>query len=372
MAAAKEIKSLLREAQLYQSQGLLKEARSRYENAITLVEKDDTIPIKSQLLEGIQKKLQSLDEDTYRVEKKTPLTEISPREKDLIKRLFSTEKADDKDASILDGAVALAKFGQFDRAISEFEDLLENSPLRIVAAKHILRCHMALRALHDPVVQFQKWVTTGYFKNEELSALSTFLERTYELSVAEPDPAFQTTVSGATLSEAVEAPADGSQPPHESPEESDYDPYEDEYVDVLDVLNAESGGNNKAEQASSTDDFVDMIPEPEKKKTLRYEDIAGDDTDDYVDYISSIGIPIQAGKNADLPVNLQTGSVINLIVSANMKAVMERLKKGVQVDDVKLNSPISVTTGKCTIVNVARIGMGPKKGDYSVDLKIET
>jgi len=190
MADVKEIKSLLKEAQLYQSQGLLREAKKRYESAVALVEGADTLSAKEQILEGIRKQILALDAVTYRVEKKTHITEISPRDKDLIKRLFSTTATDNKDTELLEGAVALAKFGQFDRAISEFEDLLEGSPLRIVAAKHILRCHMAMRTLHDPVLQFQKWVTTGYFEKEELSELSTFLERTYGLSIndQETDP----------------------------------------------------------------------------------------------------------------------------------------------------------------------------------------
>lgn len=372
MTEVKEIKTLLKEAQLYKTQGLLKEAKKRYESAVALVERNDALSGKEQILQGIRKQIQALDAVTYRVEKKTHITEISPRDKDLIKRLFSTTAADDKETSMLEGAVALAKFGQFDRAISEFEDLLEDSPLRIVAAKHILRCHMAMRTLHDPVLQFQKWVTTGYFGKEELSELSTFLERTYGLAVSEQGPAQQAQPVTSVPSAPAPAPSNAPRPTSPPLEESSFDPYEDEYVDVIGAVGGSSGKKNGGEQVDQSGDYVDIIGEKKKKPTLRYDDIAGDGMDDYVDYISSVGIPLSNGEMADIPVNLQTGSVANLIISADQKMVIEKMKKGTRIENAKLHSPISTNTGNCTVVAVARIDMGPKKGHFSVDLKIES
>jgi tetratricopeptide (TPR) repeat protein len=373
MAEAKEIKALLKEAQLYQSQGLLKEAKKRYENALEMVEGNNDLSIseKEKILVGVLSQIQSLDEVTYRVEKKTNISEISPRDRDLIKRLFSSTATNDNDNALLDGAVALAKFGQFDRAISEFEDLLEDSPLRIVAAKHILRCHMAMRTLHDPILQFQKWSTTGYFQKEELSELSTFLERTYGLSVTEPEAPPQARV--------VPQPPPTAPPPTDPapkktappPEEDSFDPYEDEYVDVLGSINGNSGQPDGESTTEDTGDYVDIIGGEKKQPTTTYDDFAGDALDDYVDYISSVGIPLASGETATIPVNLQTGSVANLIISGDQKLVIEKMKKGARIENAELNSPISTNTGNCTVVAVARIDMGPKKGHYSVDLKIE-
>ena len=372
MTAAKEIKSLLKEAQLYQSQGLLKEARIRYEKAAEVVKKDETLTSKSQVLAGIEKKLQSLDAVANKIEKKTVITEISARDKDLIKRLFSSVATDDQDTSLLEGAVALAKFGQFDRAIAEFEELLEKSPLRIVAAKHILRCHMAMRALHDPMTQFHRWVSTGYFGKEELSEISTFLHRTYGLSVEGQTAHEQHHTPAVTDSGTLPATANAPGLPQDPPKKLNFDPIEDEYIDVLDALNLssdEKGGDSPSESANG---FIDVIGTRPKKQTLRYEDIVVDAASDYVDYISSIGIPLETGETTALPVNLQTGSVVNLIVPADRRSVIEILKKGARIEGLKLNSPISVNTGNCIVISVARIDMGPKKGDYSVDLKIES
>jgi tetratricopeptide (TPR) repeat protein len=374
MADANEIKALLKEAQLYQEQGLLKEAKKRYEIALEMVEGNNQLSIseKEKILVTILSQIQSLDEVTYRVEKKTNITEISPRDRDLIKRLFSGTAADDKDTAMLEGAVALAKFGQFDRAISEFEDLLEESPLRIVAAKHILRCHMAMRTLHDPVLQFDKWVSTGYFGKEELSELSTFLERTYGLSVSEEEqPATLPRPAVPPPSTVLPAPDSTPKPSPPPAEEDSYDPYEDEYVDVLEGMNGNSGQKKEGAPAESSGDYIDIIGEKQQKPTVAYDEFGGNGLNDYVDYISSVGIPVDSGETATIPVNLQTGSVANLIIPADQKNVIEKMKKGARIENAELNSPISTNTGNCTVVSVARIDMGPKKGDYSVDLKIE-
>lgn len=373
MSEVKEIKTLLKEAQIYQSQGLLKEAKKRYEIALEGVESNNQLSIseKEKILVGILQQIQSLDEVTYRVEKKTNITEISPRDRDLIKRLFSSTPTDDRDNSMLEGAVALAKFGQFDRAITEFEDLLEDSPLRIVAAKHILRCHMAMRALHDPVLQFQKWVTTGYFGKEELSELSTFLERTYGLLADEQGSATSPQAVAPTTPQMAPAQNHASHPVKPPVEESNYDPYEDEYVDVIGAVGGNSGKQNNRASVDESEGYVDIIGEKPKKPTLSYEDIAGNDMDDYVDYISSVGIPLANGEVANIPVNLQTGSVANLIIPADQKMVIGKMKKGARIENAELRSPISTNTGNCVVVSVARIDMGPKKGHYSVDLKIE-
>jgi tetratricopeptide (TPR) repeat protein len=371
MTAAKEIKTLLKEAQLYQTQGLLKEARTRYEKAVELVKTDETLAGNPQLLEGIKKKLQSLEAVTYKVEKKTVITDISPRDKDLIKRLFSSAPAEDKDALLLDGAVALAKFGQFDRAIVDFEELLEKSPLRIVAAKHILRCHMALRALHDPTAQFHRWVSTGYFGKEELAEISTFLHRTYGLSVEGRGDNGQRQPQAAGASGAAQTATSSGKPKNASTKSS-FDPVNDEYVDVLSGFNLSSGEKGGGSAPSNESDFIDVISTRSGTQSLQYYDIVNYAESDYVDYISSIGIPLKTGEMVNLPVNLQTGSVVNLIVSAGRKPLMEMLKKGARIEGVKLNSPIAVNTGNCTVASVARIEMGPKKGDYSVDLKVES
>jgi hypothetical protein len=304
-----------------------------------------------------------------KIERGAAPSEISAKDKDLIKKVFASSRGDDKDKAQLEGGVALAKFGQFDRAIIEFEELLKVPSVRLIAAKHILRCHIALRALHDPASQYERWEVNETFPTEELEKVRIFLERTYGTSASHP-------VSSPTnvTSHQQMGPGELSQDlAEESPKATNYDPYEDDYVDILDALDISKSASKDGTPASEGD-FVDVI-KPKKKKMLRYEDIERDTGEDYTDYISSIGIQMVEGTNKGnviaLAVNLQTGKDINLIVSSKERDIIKMLKKGAHLKDVKLNSPISVDTGNCVVVAVTRIDQGPKKGDYSVDLKIE-
>ena len=83
-----KIKSFIKEANLYQSQGLLNEARQRYENAEALIHECDTLPNKPVLLEGLAKKLETLAQAENKIHKKAAPSEISAKDKDLIKKCF--------------------------------------------------------------------------------------------------------------------------------------------------------------------------------------------------------------------------------------------------------------------------------------------
>ena len=76
------------------------------------------------------------------------------------------------------------------------------------------------------------------------------------------------------------------------------------------------------------------------------------------------------GQLIEVPVNLQTSDSINLIVSSVHKDVIAMLKKGVQIEKIKMNSPISVSTATAVFIAAAVIDQGPRQGDCSVDLKI--
>ena len=372
MTVAEDIKRLLKEAQLYQGQGLLNEAGKRLEKAVQLVAGCASLPNQQVILESIQKKLQTLEETTHKVERKTPITEISARDKELIKKLFSTSAADDQDTMHMEGAVALAKFGQFDRAIADFEDLLKDSPLRIVAAKHIMRCHMAIRTLHEPMAQLRVWENTGYFAREELDALETFLAKTYGLFPG-------TEAAAAPVMRAASPPKPEPLPEPEPPPEASseaplptdaFDPYEDDYVDVLGDFTS-SGGSRTPSQADQKEEALDVPQSSKARKPATYEEMERDVIEEYVDYVSTVGIPLSSGKTTDFPVNLQTGRTLNLIVPGAQQEVLARMKKGARLEKLTLGSPIGTNTGDCVVASVARIESGPKRGDYSIDLKIE-
>ena len=102
--------------------------------------------------------------------------EVSAEIQDLIKKMVSFSPDKNEDLKALDGAIALAKFGQFKRAISEFNELIKKDSLRVVAAKSMLRCHMALSSLDEAVAQYEQWISDDRFSTVQMDKLHAFLE----------------------------------------------------------------------------------------------------------------------------------------------------------------------------------------------------
>ena len=144
MGDKENIKRLLKEAEVYKGHGLLNEARLKYNEVADLIRNNPKIKNKDKLLAGLSKKINLLEVDTQKVERGPSSPELSSRAQDLIKKLFSFSKEESEEEAALEGALALAKFGQFERALAEFSNLLSNEAHRVVAAKNILRCNIAL------------------------------------------------------------------------------------------------------------------------------------------------------------------------------------------------------------------------------------
>ena len=176
MNITKKIKILLQEAELYHTQGLLNEAMEKYNNATKLIQSDEQLKTNQKLMNGISKKILALKEDIIKIEKAPKKPEVSAKMQDLIKKMVSLSPDKNEDLKALDGAIALAKFGQTKRAISEFNELIETDSLRVVAAKSMLRCHMALSSMDEAVAQYEQWISDHRFSTIQLDKLRVFLE----------------------------------------------------------------------------------------------------------------------------------------------------------------------------------------------------
>jgi len=175
MGIKESIKELLREADLYKKHGLLDEARGKYTEAEQKIRENDRIQNKEKVLKGIAKKIRLLDSDTQRVEKGPLSPELSEKAQDLIQNLFSFSKSDSKEEAVLEGAIALAKFGQFERALGEFNKLIDKESHRVVAAKNVLRCHIQLNSEDAAADQYEDWVSKGDFLPVQLEKVRLFL-----------------------------------------------------------------------------------------------------------------------------------------------------------------------------------------------------
>ena len=151
MDVTKQLKNLLETAKLYRTQGLLFEAKEKYEEAETLIKETGLIKDGQNLLKIVSKKISAINNDIESIDEQSSLPEVSQEHQDVIKELFSETKGKDKDEAAMEGAVTLAKFGQFARAIKDFHKLLQKAPLRMNAAKNILRCNMTRTSIEDAV-----------------------------------------------------------------------------------------------------------------------------------------------------------------------------------------------------------------------------
>ena len=171
----KEIKILLQEAELYRDQGLVLEAMEKYKIASEIILKSNKIKNRQNLIHVISKKMGSLEDDFAK--KNKPVSDRMPKKtQELIKSKKFFSKKMTKDEAALEGAVNLARFGQYKRALKELKNLISVDSTRVNAAKNIIRCHMALSATDDAVDQYNTWITNDLFRNDQLEKVRFFLK----------------------------------------------------------------------------------------------------------------------------------------------------------------------------------------------------
>jgi len=300
MNIVKQIKKLLKEAELYQDQGLLNEARESYLRAAGLIKTSDQLKNSQNLLKGITRKIKSLKKEVSSFESSPVTPSVPTDQQDVIKKLFSFGAQTKEEDVDLDGSIILAKFGQYERALEEFSLLLKTDALRVVAAKNILRCHIAISTAEDAIRQFQEWETDDNFSPDQLEKVRFFLK-------------------GLLKKHGVEA---------ELPEEE--------------ILGDIPGRDETAEE-----DIID---------------------------ISSIGVTMEKGPNKgkliELDVSFQTGNIISLLISGKDKTLIDAFTEGSTLKSMQFYSPIAMFQGSGIVKAKTQISSGPKRGDFSVDIKI--
>ncbi|HYQ60134.1 MAG TPA: hypothetical protein VEP29_03730, partial [Desulfatiglandales bacterium] len=146
------IKRLLKEADLYRTQGLLSDAKSKYVQMLTVIGKSKTLAENKQLIAGVKSKIRAVDKSLNELRDTPEKPELSGDLQDLIKKLFSFSQT--KEAAAIEGAVALAKFGQYEQALKEFHKLLDQGVLPVVTAKNMIKCYAALKTPEAAIAQF--------------------------------------------------------------------------------------------------------------------------------------------------------------------------------------------------------------------------
>ena len=306
MGDKENIKRLLKEAEVYQRQGLLSEAKSKYEEVCDLIRNNPKIKNKEKLLAGVAKKINLLEMDSQKVEKGPSSPELSSRAQDLIQKLFSFSKEESEEDAALEGALALAKFGQFERALAEFKKLLSIEAHRAVAAKNILRCHIALSSEATAADKYEEWAKGDLFSTDQLETMRAFLEQVFKDKGIDRKFA---KVGGEAKTKA------------ETVAEAKPEKQEEEFIDI-----------------SSIGIYLDSGP--------------------------------GKGKVVEFDVNFQSGNLLSLIISKRDGTMIEHLEVDTTLDDLQFYSPIAIFNGSGVVAAKSEIKSGPKQGDYCLDIKI--
>jgi hypothetical protein len=174
MSEKERIKRLLKEAEIYRTQGLLSDSKAKYVEIQSLIGKNPSFSKNQKLVDGVKSKLMAVEKALRELRKRPDKPELTQDMQRLIKKLFTFSRT--KEAAAIEGAVALAKFGQYDQALNEFHSLLEQGVLPVVTAKNIVRCYVALRKPKAAAEQYAKWLSRDLFSFDELKQLRTFTE----------------------------------------------------------------------------------------------------------------------------------------------------------------------------------------------------
>jgi len=164
---------LVKEAAIYRSQGLLSEARAKYSQAIEYITSSETLRNQLKFIESIKEKMCALDSDLVETEGAAASQTLLENQQGLLKNLFTFSKT--KEAAAIEGAVALAQFGQYEKAFADFQKLIEEGILPIVAAKHVIRLYISLSLPDAAVARFRQWSTSGFFLRQDLDYIQAFL-----------------------------------------------------------------------------------------------------------------------------------------------------------------------------------------------------
>jgi tetratricopeptide (TPR) repeat protein len=292
------IQTLLKEIEVYSAHALYADARRKCAELAELIDGCGNIKNKDTLLGAISKKRRNIEAAARNFEGNGKAKKMSEKEMDLVKSLVSVSEEDGNDAANWEVARACLVMGQFDKALDEFNRLIDNRYQLLSTAKNVMRCYIGLSCMDDAVEKYNEWFNAGIFSAEELENIRTYLQenlkkRNIDRTLPIPDAAGDGPQGAAS----------------------------EEFIDILSVKFAANGKSNKQVQAA-------------------------------------------------LDVHSQKGTTISVIVPGSSKELLEILQDGRRIKNVELHSSSIVFTDHCLVSDKREIESGPKKGDYTVSMKI--
>lgn len=300
MSDKEHIKSLIKEAEIYREQGLLEQSIEKYEEALRLIQNHESYSKDKKLIDTIKSKIRTVEGSLVEIGQSTDTPELSQEVEDLISQLFSFSK--NKDVAAMEGAIALAKFGQYKKALVAFQRLIKEGNMPLLAAKNILMCHMTLSSPDTAIAQFRQWVSRDEFSIKDLRYIRTFLEN-------------------ALLKQGIKAGL--PQVAGASPEEGKPEEEEEDIIDISSVT-------------------IQLTNGPRK------------------------------GEIAEFEVTFQLGNKISTIIPARQKDLANAFKPGLRLSEIQCFSSLAAFNGRGIVSGLERITSGPRRGDYSLDITIDS
>ncbi|RJP86090.1 MAG: hypothetical protein C4518_14705 [Desulfobacteraceae bacterium] len=253
MNLGEKIKAYYQEAELYETHGLLVESLEKFRAIEGLIKANQNIRNRNTLLAKISARIETLKKTIQRLDGTKKAPQASPDAQSLMKEMYSFNDPEAKGSSSLGGAIALAKFGQYDKAIEEFNRLLDQDALRLDAAKNILWCWLEQNYGDYAVSLYQKWRKTKLFPPEEIASIQNY---------------FSALVKQKGLNLEIEIDGLESQQTVEPDSEID----EDELLDINSVRfalprGAREGEKVELEVSFQSGQYIQMIM-PRKQKEL--------------------------------------------------------------------------------------------------------
>ncbi|MEZ4567761.1 MAG: hypothetical protein R2860_12680 [Desulfobacterales bacterium] len=182
-----KIKKYFNEAELYSSHGLLAEALEKYKAVEGLVKSTRSIRNRDGILKKLKRKIEETDQKIKKIDRIQPTAQVNEDARSLMKEMYTFDDPEAKGSAALGGAVALAKFGQYDKAIEELNRLLEYDKLRLEAAKNILWCWVQQNYGEYAVSLYQKWRKQKFFPPEEAESLQAYFNELMDKSGLEQE-----------------------------------------------------------------------------------------------------------------------------------------------------------------------------------------
>ena len=302
MSVKEHIKSLLKEANLYNRQGLLLQAREKFLEIRKLIKENPQLSGLKELSDAVQEKIDGLENELTEVDKAPVAPELPEQVQDLIKKEFAF--SEDKNKAAFEGAMALARFGQYEKAVHEFDRLLEEGIMRRVAAKNMLTIYLTYSTAEDAINQFKKWISQEILSGKELKYIRSFLQDTLRKRGLQVE-----------LPKIKEVPAK----------------------------------KEKVEKGKEDEEIL---------------------------YISSVSLALQNGPRkgdmVEFDVTVQSGKNISVIISSHEKEIIDSFNVGIRLPDMQCYSPIGLFRGEGVVLGKNVIKDGPKRGDWVLDITVET